>query len=143
MKTFLPSDPGQNRAWYVVDATDKVLGRLAVKIANTLRGRQKTTFSPQIDTGDFVVVVNAGKVKLTGNKSETKTYKRYTGYWSGLKEVKAGTMRERHPEKMIALAVKGMLPANNQSRKMMTRLKVYAGESHPHAAQKLQQLDVK
>jgi large subunit ribosomal protein L13 len=143
MKTFLPSDPGQNRAWYLVDATDKTLGRLAVRIANTLRGRQKPTFTPQIDTGDFVVVVNAGKVKLTGNKSETKTYKRYTGYWSGLKEVKAGTLRQNHPEKMIALAVKGMLPDNKQSRKMMTRLKVYAGESHPHAAQKLQQLDVK
>lgn len=143
MKTFVPADPGQNRVWYQVDAADKTLGRLAVKIANTLRGRQKPTFSPQIDTGDFVVVVNAGKVRLTGNKSETKTYKRYTGYWSGLKETKAGVMRERHPEKMIALAVKGMLPANNQSRKMMSRLKVYAGESHPHAAQKLQQLDVK
>lgn len=143
MKTFVPADPGQDRVWYLVDAADKTLGRMAVKIANTLRGRQKPTFSPQIDTGDFVVVVNAGKVRLTGNKSETKTYKRYTGYWSGLKETKAGVMREKHPEKMIALAVKGMLPANNQSRKMMSRLKVYAGESHPHSAQKLQQLDVK
>jgi large subunit ribosomal protein L13 len=82
MKTFLPSDPGCNRAWYVVDADGKTLGRMAVRIANTLRGRQKPTYSPQVDTGDFVVVINAGKVKLTGNKSETKTYKKYSGYWS-------------------------------------------------------------
>lgn len=143
MKTFLPNDPGSNRAWYVVDADGKTLGRLAVRIANTLRGRLKPTYSPQVDTGDFVVVINAGKVRLTGNKAETKTYKRYTGYWSGLKTVKAGELRDRHPEKMIKLAVKGMLPDNNLSRKAISRLKVYAGDTHPHAAQKLQQLDVK
>lgn len=142
MKTYIPSDPGDNRAWYLVDAGGKTLGRMAVRIANTLRGRQKPTYSPQIDTGDFVVVVNAGKVRLTGNKSETKTYKQYSGYWSGLKHTKAGEMRARHPEMMIKLAVKGMLPDNNLSRKMIGRLKVYAGESHPHAAQKLQQMDV-
>lgn len=135
MKTFLPKDPGKNRAWFLVDAKDKPLGRLAVRIADILRGKNKVTFTPHIDTGDFVVVTNAEKVKLTGNKNEQKVYQRYSGYRSGLKEIKASVLRERHPERLIKMAVHGMLPKNNLSRKVFRRLKVYAGAQHPHAAQ--------
>jgi len=135
MKTSLPKDPGNNRAWFLVDAKDKPLGRLAVKTANILRGKNKATFTPHMDTGDFVVVINADKVKLTGRKEQQKTYKRYSGFRGGVKETKASVVRERHPERLIELAVKGMLPKNNLSRKLFTRLKVYAGEQHPHTAQ--------
>ena len=135
MKKSLPKDPGNNRAWFLVDAKDKPLGRLAVKTANILRGKNKATFTPHMDTGDFVVVINADKVKLTGRKEQQKTYKRYSGFRGGLKETKASVVRERHPERLIELAVKGMLPKNNLSRKLFTRLKVYAGEQHPHTAQ--------
>jgi large subunit ribosomal protein L13 len=136
MKTFIPRDPGENRAWFILDVQGKPLGRVAVKIANLLRGKGKVTFMPQVDVGDFVVVVNASKVKLTGRKEEQKEYQRYTGFRSGLKKVKASEMRERHPDRMILLAVKGMLPRNNLSREMFRRLKVYAGDQHPHEAQK-------
>lgn len=135
MKTFLPKDPGNDRSWLLVDAQDKPLGRLAVKIANILRGKNKVTFTPHVDTGDFVVVINAGKVKLTGRKDEQKIYQRYSGYRGGLKEIKASVVRERHPDRLIKLAVRGMLPKNNLSRKLFRRLKVYAGDRHPHAAQ--------
>lgn len=136
MKTFIPKDPGDARAWLLVDAHDKPLGRLAVKIADTLRGKNRPTYSPQVDTGDFVVVINAEKVKLSGKKNEQKMYKRYTGYRSGLKETPANVVRERHPERLIKLAVERMLPRNNLCRKLFGRLKVYAGAEHPHAAQK-------
>ncbi len=119
----------------MIDAADLPVGRLGVKIANILRGKDKPTFSPHVDTGDFVVVVNAEKVKLTGNKEEQKTYARYTGFRGGHRETTVATMRERHPERIIKAAVKGMLPKNNLSRQMFRRLKVYAGESHPHEAQ--------
>lgn len=135
MKTTLPKDPGDKREWVLVDAEDIVLGRLAVGVANVLRGRDRPTFTPHVDTGSFVVVVNAEKVKLTGRKNEQKVYQRYSGYRGGLKETTAATMRERHPDRMISLAVKGMLPKNNLSRKMFKRLKVYAGGDHPHEAQ--------
>lgn len=135
MKTFLPKDPGQNRDWVLVDAQDKPLGRLAVKIADILRGKNKAIFTPQVDTGDFVVVINADKIKLTGRKEEQKLYQRYSGFRGGLKKIKASVVRERHPERMIETAVRGMLPKNNLSRKSFGRLKVYAGDKHPHAAQ--------
>lgn len=135
MKTFLPKDPGNDREWFVVDATGKPLGRLAVAISDILRGKNKPTFSPQVDTGGFVVVVNAGQVKLTGRKEQQKVYQRYSGHRSGLKEIKASTMRAQHPDRMIHLAVRGMLPKNTLSRGMIKRLKVYAGPEHPHAAQ--------
>jgi large subunit ribosomal protein L13 len=135
-KTFLPRDPGADRSWVLVDAKDKPLGRLATKIADTLRGKNKATFTPHIDTGDFVIVVNAAQVKLTGNKNEQKKYARYSGYRSGLKETTAAAMRERHPDRLIKLAVKGMLPKNKLCDGMASRLKVYSGEDHPHAAQK-------
>lgn len=136
MKTFVPKDPGDNREWYVIDAEDVPVGRLGVKIADLLRGREKPTFSNHVDTGAFVVVVNASKVKLTGNKEENKTYARYTGYRSGYYETPVAVMREKHPERIIESAVKGMLPNNNLCRHMVSRLKVYAGAEHPHEAQR-------
>ncbi len=140
MKTTLPKDPGVERTWFVVDADGQPLGRLAVEIANTLRGKNKPTFTPHIDTGDFVVVINAEKVKLTGRKEEQKLYKRYSGWRGGLKETVAAAMRERHPERMVKLAVRGMLPRNTLSRQMISRLKIYAGSEHPHSAQQPQAL---
>jgi len=126
----------------VVDATDKPAGRLAVLIADTLRGRNRPTYTPHVDTGAFVVVVNAEKIKLTGNKEEKKIYQDYTGFNSGLKETTAKEMRARNPERIIEQAVKGMLPTNRQSRQTLKRLKVYAGASHPHAAQQTQPLEL-
>ena len=135
MKTTIAKQAELAREWHLVDASDQVLGRLAVKIANALRGRNKPTYTPHVDTGDFVIVINADKVKLTGNKEEQKIYQRYSGYRGGLKETKASVLRERHPERLIQLAVKGMMPKNARSRAAFKRLKVYAGESHPHEAQ--------
>ena len=119
----------------LVDATDKPLGRLAVGIANALRGKNRPTFSPSVDTGDFVVVVNAEKVKLTGKKEEQKIYHRYSGYRGGLKEFPASVVRERHPDRLVKLAVRGMLPRNKMAKRILGRLKVYAGDEHPHEAQ--------
>lgn len=134
-KSFRPKNPGADRKWLVVDATDKPIGRLAVNIANTLRGKDRPTFDPSVDAGDFVIVVNAEKVLLTGNKLEQKEYQRYSGWRGGLKRFTAATMLEKHPDRMILQAVWGMLPKNNISRKMMTRVKVYRDSEHPHAAQ--------
>jgi large subunit ribosomal protein L13 len=135
MKTTLPKDTDIERAWLLVDATDIPLGRLSVAIANALRGRNKVIYTPHIDTGDFVVVINAEKVKLTGKKDEQKIYQRFSGYRGGLKKIKASTVRERHPERLVQLAVKGMMPKNNLARGSYKRLKVYAGTDHPHTAQ--------
>jgi large subunit ribosomal protein L13 len=135
MKSFIPKNPGEARSWQLVDATDKPLGRLAVSIANTLRGKNRPTFDPSVDMGDFVVVVNAEKVRLTGRKVEQKEYQRYSGWRGGLKTFTAKTMLEKHPDRVILEAVWGMLPKNTISRKMMTRIKVYRGSEHPHAAQ--------
>jgi len=136
MKTFLPKDPGAQRAWLLIDAAGQPLGRLAVRIANLLRGKHKPIFCPQVDTGDFVVVINAEKVKLTGRKETQKLYDRFSGYRSGLKRIPAAVVRARHPDRLIRLAVRGMLPKNHLGRKMFRRLKVYAGAEHPHTAQK-------
>lgn len=135
MKTFVAKDPGENRNWWVVDAEEKPLGRLAVGIANVLRGKDKPTYTPHVDTGDFVVVVNAEKVKLTGRKEEKKVYLRYSGHRGGQKSQTAAQLRATHPDRMIKLAVRGMLPRNHIARQMFSRLKVYAGPEHPHAAQ--------
>ena len=135
-KSYRAKDPGQDRPWFLVDAKGKVLGRLAVLIANKLRAKDKPSFDPSVDAGAFVVVVNARDVVLTGRRAELKTYTRYSGYRGGLKTFSAETMRERHPARMILEAVWGMLPKNNIARKMMTRVKVFAGPEHPHAAQK-------
>lgn len=135
MKTFVPKDPGDNRRWLVVDANGKTLGRIAVVIANALRGKDQPTFTPWIDTGAFVVVTNAEKVYLSGSKELDKVYQHYTGYRSGLYETTVEQMRIKHPDWIIKKAVEGMLPGNKLARGMMRRLKVYAGPAHPHEAQ--------
>ena len=136
MKTFVPKDPGQDRRWLVVDAKGQPLGRLAVKIANALRGKDLPTFTPWVDTGAFVVVVNAKEVKLTGRKETQKIYQDYSGWRSGLKLQTAAQVRAGvHPERLVKDAVEGMLPGNHIARDMMRRLKIYPGAEHPHAAQ--------
>jgi large subunit ribosomal protein L13 len=142
MKTFMPKEADITREWFVVDATDKPAGRLAVVIADVLRGRDKPTYTPHVDTGAFVIVVNAEKITLTGNKEEKKIYQDYSGFNSGLKETKAKDIREKNPERIIEQAVKGMLPTNRQSRQTLKRLKVYAGPSHPHDAQQAKPLEL-
>lgn len=135
--------PGDiTRKWYVVDATDRVLGRLAVRIANVLMGKHKPTYTPHLDTGDFVVVVNADKVKVTGRKRETMVYRRYSSYPSGLKELPFQQMLERHPERVLREAVRRMLPKNALARHMLQKLKLYAGPQHPHQAQQPEPLVV-
>ena len=135
-KSYRAPNPGDNRQWFLVDAAGKPLGRLAVLIANKLRAKDLPTFDPSVDAGAFVIVVNAAKVKLTGKKEDQKEYQRYSGYRGGRKTFTAAEMRARHPDRMISEAVWGMLPKNNIARKMMTRLKVFAGAEHTHAAQK-------
>jgi large subunit ribosomal protein L13 len=141
MKTTIADHPGDTRNWVVVDAADKALGRIAVKIADALRGKDKPTFTPHVDTGAFVVVVNAEKVALSGRKEEQKIYQRYTGHRGGLKEMTAEVVRAKHPDWLIRLAVRGMLPTNTQGRRQLRRLKVYTGGSHPHAAQNPSSVD--
>jgi len=142
MKTFLPSEKDIKRNWWLVDAEGLELGRLASRIALLLQGKRKRIYTPHIDTGDFVVVVNAEKVKLTGRKLDTKIYYHHSGYPGGLKARTARQILESHPERLIQLAVKRMLPKNKLGRKMFKRLKVYRGSEHPHKAQKPQELDI-
>jgi large subunit ribosomal protein L13 len=136
MKTFLPKQGEIEQKWWVVDATDLVLGRLAVKIADTLRGKNKPTYTPHLDCGDFVIVINADKVKLTGNKETQKVYQDYSGHMGGLKEYTADVMRARRPERLIRQAVWGMMPKGRLGRAMFRKMKIYAGAEHPHEAQK-------
>jgi large subunit ribosomal protein L13 len=136
MKTQAFSETTAKRSWYVVNADGVVLGRLASQVANILRGKSKATFTPNMDTGDFVVVINADKIKLTGNKEDAKMYWRYTGFYGGEKGTTAKVMRATHPERIIQFAVQGMLPKTKLGRAMIGKLKVYAGDKHPHAAQK-------
>ena len=143
MKTSLPKESEIQRSWYVVDAAGKPLGRLAVKIANLLRGRNKAIFTPSIDTGDFVVVINAKDVKLTGSKDAKKVYQRYTGFRSGHKTTTVAMMRERHPDRIVKKAVEGMLPGNKMSADIIKRLKVFAGAEHSHAAQNPKVVELK
>lgn len=135
MKTYTPKAEEIQRRWVVVDAEGQVLGRLASKVAQILRGKHKPMFSPHLDVGDYVVVINADKVRLTGSKPEKKTYFRHTGYIGGEKFIPFKTMLDAHPDRVIDLAVKGMLPKNNLGRLMRRKLKVYAGATHPHEAQ--------
>jgi large subunit ribosomal protein L13 len=123
------------RRWYLIDANGKVLGRVATEVANLLRGKRKPTFTPHQDTGDFVIVVNAAGIKLTGSKESGKLYRRHTGYPGGVRTVVASKMRETHPDRMLRTAVEGMLPKNRLGRQLATKLKVYAGAEHPHEAQ--------
>ena len=131
--------PGEiERHWFVVDASEYELGRLATRIATILRGKHKPSFTPHVDTGDFVIVLNASQVKLTGRKLDQNRYHRYSGYPGGLRSLGAREVREHDPERMIKQAVRGMLPKNRLSRSVITKLKVYGGSEHPHAAQKPQ-----
>ena len=136
MRTEYPSKPDIKRTWHVIDANDAVLGRLASRAAMLLMGKHKTIYVPSIDTGDHVVIINAAKVKLTGGKENQKIYRRHTGYPGGLIETGARRMRETRPERMLELAISGMLPKNKLGKQMYRKLNVYAGESHPHQAQK-------
>ncbi len=136
MKSYMAKKEEQNPKWYLVDARDTVLGRLSSRIAVILMGKNKPQYTPHVDTGDFVIVVNAEKVRLTGRKKENKIYYRYTGHQGGLREVTAGKMLETHPERLILHAVRGMIPKNKLGRAMISKIKVYAGPDHPHAAQK-------
>ncbi|MCM8796254.1 MAG: 50S ribosomal protein L13 [Candidatus Omnitrophica bacterium] len=134
-KTYIPKKEEVKRTWYLVDAKDKILGRLASKIAVILRGKHKPEFTPHLDTGDGVIVINAAKIKVTGKKLEDKLYRRYSGYPSGLKEIPLKTMLKNRPTKVVELAVKRMLPSGPLSRKILKKLKVYKDDRHPHKAQ--------
>lgn len=141
-KTFLPQKDAIEKKWWLVDAEGVVLGRLATRVADILRGKDKATYTPFFDTGDFVIIVNADKVKLTGNKEEQKMYYRHSGYMGGLKETTYKHMMAKHPERIVTHAVRGMLPKNRLNRKILTKLKVYAGSEHKHRAQKPEALKV-
>lgn len=142
MKTQVAKKTEVVRDWYLVDAENQVLGRIATQIANVLRGKNKATFTPSVDTGDFVIVVNAEKIALTGNKMADKAYYSHSGFPGGLKTITAGKLLEKKPEELIRKAVKGMLPKNKLARHMLSKLKVYAGSAHPHKAQQPKALNV-
>jgi len=142
MKTFSAKAEDVARDWFVVDASDKTLGRLASEIAHRLRGKHKAEYTPHVDTGDYIVVINAEKVRVTGNKSTDKIYHRHSGYPGGLKSMSFEKLIDRAPERVIQSAVKGMLPRNPLGRAMFKKLKVYAGDEHPHAAQQPQALNI-
>ncbi len=142
MKTFVAKEHEIERGWHLVDARDKVLGRLASEIATILRGKNKPVFTPHMDAGDYVVLINADKVILTGNKLEKKIYYRHSGYVGGLKKTTAKEMLQKRPENLIRLAVKGMLPKNSLGRRQLTKLKIYAGPDHPHQAQRPEKLEI-
>lgn len=135
MRTYTPKPGDVERNWYVIDATDVVLGRLASHVATLLRGKHKATFAPHVDGGDFVIVINAEKVALTGNKRETKLAYRHSGYPGGLRATPYTELLDKHPERAIEKAVRGMLPHTSLGRQQLSKLKVYAGAEHPHAAQ--------
>jgi len=142
MKTFTATPATIKREWCVVDATDKTLGRLATELAHRLRGKHKPEFTPNMDTGDHMVVVNAEKIKVTGKKLEDKIYYRYTGYIGNMKSINLGKLLDTHPERVLQTAVKGMLPKNPLGRAMFRKLHVYAGPDHPHEAQQPTQLEL-
>lgn len=135
MRTYTAKPHEIEREWYVVDATDQTLGRLATRIAAVLRGKHKPIFTPHVDCGDFVIVINADKVRVTGRKMEQKFYYRHSGYPGGLKQISLRDQLDRHPERVIRFAVRGMLPKNRLGRKMIKKLKIYASANHPHQAQ--------
>jgi large subunit ribosomal protein L13 len=141
-KTFVATSATAERNWLLVDASGQTLGRLATQIADALRGKRKPEYTPHVDTGDFVVVINAERVQVSGNKRSEKRYYRHSGYPGGLKSRTFEEMIERRPEEVIRLAVKGMMPRNRLARKQLTKLKVYAGPEHPHAAQQPQPMEI-
>jgi large subunit ribosomal protein L13 len=142
MKTYVATPQDRERNWVLVDANGQNLGRLATQIADLLRGKRKPTYTPHCDVGDFVVVVNAEKIAVTGNKRTEKRYYRHSGYPGGIKSRSLNDMLERRPEEVLRLAVKGMLPRNRLARKQLTKLKIYAGPEHPHTAQKPELLEI-
>ena len=142
MKTFMQTKENIDRKWYVIDAADKNLGRLATKAASILRGKHKVTFTPHVDCGDYVIIINAEKINLTGNKLNDKMYYNHSGYPGGLRERNAKTMLEKYPEEMVERAIKGMLPHNRLGRQMAKKLFVYAGSDHKHEAQKPEALEL-
>lgn len=142
MKTISAKPETVKRDWYVVDAAGKTLGRMAAEIAHRLRGKHKPEYTPHVDTGDYIVVINASQVRVTGNKARDKMYHRHTGYPGGLKSVNFTQLMEKAPERVIESAVKGMLPRGPLGRAMFRKLKVYAGNEHPHAAQQPQELSI-
>ncbi len=142
MKTFTAKNETVQRDWFVVDASGKTLGRLSTELARRLRGKHKPVYTPHVDTGDYIIVVNAEKIHVTGNKLKDKMYHRFTGYIGNLKTESLEQALERHPERVIEIAVKGMLPKNTLGRAMYRKLKVYKGSEHPHAAQQPQVLDI-
>ena len=142
MKTFVAKEHEVPKKWYLVDAENKILGRLASQIASRLRGKHKPIFTPHADTGDFIVVVNAEKVAMTGSKWDSKMYYRHSGYVGGLKEISAKKLREKKAEDIIRFAVKRMLPKNSLGRRQLRKLKIYAGSEHPHQAQRPEKLEI-
>ena len=142
MKTFAAKAEDIDRKWWIVDAKDQVLGQVAVQVANVLRGKNKPTFTPNVDTGDFVVVINAKEVRLTGKKEEQKVYTRFSGYVGGQKSENPADVRAKHPERLIERAVNGMVPHNRLGRQIMKKLKVYGGSEHPHEAQQPEPLAI-
>ncbi len=142
MKTYVTKPAEIERNWYVVDAEGQTLGRLASKIATVLRGKHKPIYSPSVDCGDYVIVLNAGKITVTGQRMEQKTYYRHSGYPGGINSITLREQLERYPTRPVELAVKGMLPKNKLGRKMLKKLKVYTGSEHPHAAQQPVALDI-
>jgi len=142
MKTFVAKENEVKKGWYLVDAENKILGRLATQIAMRLRGKHKPIFTPHADTGDFVVVINAEKVALTGKKWDKKIYYRHSGYIGGLQEISAKKLLEKKPEDVLRYAVRGMLPKNSLGRRQLKKLKIYTGTEHPHQAQQLEALEI-
>ncbi len=142
MKTYIAKEQEVEKKWYLVDANDKVVGRMATQIAMRLRGKHKPIFTPHADTGDFVVVINAEKVVFTGKKWDDKIYYRHTGYMGGLKEITAKKLLEKKPEEVLRLAVKRMLPKNSLGRRQLKKLKIYTGPRHPHEAQQLETWEI-
>lgn len=142
MKTFSAKPLEVTREWYVVDATDKIVGHLAAEIAARLRGKHKPEYTPHVDTGDFIVVINASKMKMSGDKAKNKRYYRHTGYPGGIIETTFEKMQQRHPGRALETAVKGMLPKGPLGYAMIKKLKIYAGEEHPHTAQQPKNLDI-
>ncbi|MEA2039128.1 MAG: 50S ribosomal protein L13 [Thermodesulfobacteriota bacterium] len=142
MKTFVAKEHEVIKKWYLVDAKDKVLGRLATRVAMCLRGKNKPIFTPHADTGDFVVIINAEKIALTGKKWDNKIYYRHSGYVGGLKEISAKKLLEKKPNDILRFAVRGMLPKNSLGRRQLKKLKIYSGPDHPHQAQQLEKLEI-
>lgn len=143
MKSFMQKNETVERKWYIVDAEDAILGRLSTKVATVLRGKHKATYTPHVDCGDYVIIINAEKVNLSGNKLEDKLYYNHSGYVGGMRVRTARTMKEKYPVEMLERSIKGMLPKNRLGRKMYTKLFVYAGSEHPHAAQQPEVMEVK